>query len=658
MLVGGFASTVMGASPQLYTLASFGGRVGSDPNAGVQFGPDGALYATAASGGNINGEGAIAKLLPGTSTLQSVAVFPGALGGEFPMGGVNFALNGNLYTLAESTGYSLNYPQGGAIERLPAGSNTLQVAHLFPFASSDGIAPITTMTMDGNGNLYGTTSNGGTVIGAGTFFKYSTTTGSYSYIPLDANCNGAASQIQFDLAGNAYFTTYSGENTEVLAISPSNKYSVVATASYGLNYLIGDLMRGSLALDPNTGYLYGTTAPQDPYDDPSSVFQVQGNVMTVYANLPSGGSLSGVIIDAAGNLFGTTVNGGTNGTGSVFEIPAGTQNLVTLASFGAHDGVAPDAPLTVDSEGNLYSTTSAGGTSDSGTIFELANSGFVTNGVTVNPGTCFYFPVNSNFSSPASGGISTHYVAGINIQAQGLAVLPAVGNIANRQLLVVSGNGLSLSGSRGAWVSTLDLNNNDIDLTTGDLGTVTSQLAQGYNGGSWNGVGGIISLTAAADTTHLHALGVIQNNQDAAGTPIYSASHLFDGTAPGAADILIKYTYYGDANLDGKVDGSDYSLIDGAYLNNQNTENSPLTGWFNGDFNYDGVIDGSDYTLMDNAFNRQGAQLSAEVATVTAQIAVAGPSTAVPEPTSLAFVLIAAGALGRRRRVRSDAQGI
>jgi len=54
--------------------------------------------------------------------------------------------------------------------------------------------------------------------------------------------------------------------------------------------------------------------------------------------------------------------------------------------------------------------------------------------------------------------------------------------------------------------------------------------------------------------------------------------------------VLVKYTYYGDANLDGQVDGSDYSLIDNGYLNH-------LTGWYNGVFNYGAVIDGSDYTV-------------------------------------------------------------
>jgi hypothetical protein len=134
-------------------------------------------------------------------------------------------------------------------------------------------------------------------------------------------------------------------------------------------------------------------------------------------------------------------------------------------------------------------------------------------------------------------------------------------------------------------------------------------------------------------------LGVIQNNQS--GSVLFTSSNEFDGYTPAAADILVKYTYYGDANLDGKVDGSDYSRIDNGYRNH-------LTGWYNGDFNYDGVVDASDYTLIDNAFNQQGASLTDAVET-TAEIAPYGVA-AVPEPMSLTLAGIGCLALLRRHR--------
>jgi hypothetical protein len=113
----------------------------------------------------------------------------------------------------------------------------------------------------------------------------------------------------------------------------------------------------------------------------------------------------------------------------------------------------------------------------------------------------------------------------------------------------------------------------------------------------------------------------------------------------------VKYTYFGDANLDGKVDGSDYSRIDNAYLYNRTHPTAPLTGWFNGDFNYDGVINGSDYTLIDNAFNTQGALIASEIAAPTAQIAGDSGASAVPEPATLGLLgLGALGLLSRRRR--------
>jgi len=182
-------------------------------------------------------------------------------------------------------------------------------------------------------------------------------------------------------------------------------------------------------------------------------------------------------------------------------------------------------------------------------------------------------------------------------------------------------------------------------------------LQSGYNGGTWNGAGGITSanatagyLTAAGSGSGaLYAIGAILNDTtgnfaNASGTALTST---FAGASTSAGDVLVKYTYYGDTNLSGTVDGSDYTNIDNGYMNG-------LTGWFNGDFNYDGAVNGSDYTLMDNAYNTQGAQLSTLIASpqavATDQIAFA-PGTSVPEPASLGLIAMGAmGLLGRARR--------
>ena len=202
---------------------------------------------------------------------------------------------------------------------------------------------------------------------------------------------------------------------------------------------------------------------------------------------------------------------------------------------------------------------------------------------------------------------------------------------------------LSIAGSANAWTGKLDLNNNVLIIHTGSLATLSNQAGEGYANGTWNGSAGILSSTAAANSAHLTAIGIIQNNQS--GTALYTGSKTFDGITPAAGDLLLKYTYYGDANLDGKVDGSDYSRIDSGYL-------TGATGWFNGDFNYDGVINGSDFTLIDNAFNTQGASLSASIAQPTAELA--GPTIgtiAAPEPAGLEMLALGSlAALGRRKR--------
>jgi hypothetical protein len=151
--------------------------------------------------------------------------------------------------------------------------------------------------------------------------------------------------------------------------------------------------------------------------------------------------------------------------------------------------------------------------------------------------------------------------------------------------------------------SSLDLSDNDLLVHDGNLASIDGLLTTGFNsaGGYWNGPG--IQSSAAARQL-LTALGV--------GQP--SSSGTIDGESVNTSDVEVRYTYYGDANLDGHVDGSDYSKIDYGFTHH-------LAGWANGDFNYDGVVDGSDYTLIDNAFNTQSASLDAQIAAPAEQIA-------------------------------------
>ena len=432
-------------------------------------------------------------------------------------------------------------------------------------------------------------------------------------------------------------------STGILTLSGSNSYTGTTTISGG-NLLVNSstALGTSTVVSANTGTSAGTlqlvggitvnnaiTKLGSRYD-PAGVTQVGiaqienvsgNNTLTSSLNIAGPGG-SGILIESdAGTL---TLSGGVAGNLS------GSTYLRPVYFYGAGNGIetgviANGVPV------NGISITKEG----SGT-WTFANSDTYTGATTINGGTLSFAAPNA---LPAFTGLI------VNAGGQATAASHAVGltNSAKNNLFTSS---LTLSGGTGAWTSKVDLSNNDMVVQNGSLAQLTNQAAQGFANGNWNGSGGIESSSAAADTLHLTALGVIQNsaNGTTSGTTLYSS---FDGaTASAATDVLVKFTYYGDTNLDGKVDGTDYSRIDSAYVADQGNPTAS-TGWFNGDFNYDGVINGSDYTLIDNAFNTQGAHLTAEFAATTAKIASV---SAVPEPSTALLLAIAVGGLGLCRR--------
>ncbi len=340
--------------------------------------------------------------------------------------------------------------------------------------------------------------------------------------------------------------------------------------------------------------------------------------------------------DLLANITTITVNGvvgGTNltvdfsngdplvATGLAFNGASGATNSLNVTGTVGSDTVTVNGTNVTESAGFgsasiIYSNLSAikfNGISGSDTLTQAAQPGAAatlaflntsfSDTLNVNAGT-FTFP-----ASPASAGITQIDLGALSIGAGArVAVAQSLAH-ANRSVLVL--NSLSLAGSAGNWTGTLDLADNDLVLTGGSVATVFNQIQGGDDNGTWKGMG-LTSSASANDSTHLTAVGMLLNSNSTGG-PLYgggTAFGLFDGVNPSATAILVKYTYYGDANLDGAVDGSDYSKIDNGFINY-------LTGWSNGDFNYDGRVDGTDYTLIDNTFNTQGSRLSNLTPTLT-----------------------------------------
>ena len=164
------------------------------------------------------------------------------------------------------------------------------------------------------------------------------------------------------------------------------------------------------------------------------------------------------------------------------------------------------------------------------------------------------------------------------------------------KLLVLQGLSLGAAG-------VLDLADNDMILdydSTSQLAAVRDLIFAARNGGTWDGVRGITSAAAKTNANHVTTLGVLEASDYKA---MQNNAASFDGYPIDSSAVLVKYTYYGDANFSGNVNFDDYVRIDTGF-------NQHLTGWGNGDFNLDGVVNFDDYVLIDIAFNAQGAVLS------------------------------------------------
>lgn len=316
----------------LYNFDCF--STGKNPHGGVTFDPKGNLDGTTVSGGSGGscgsyGCGVAFQLSPTSETV--LHSFSGGDDGFGPGGAVVYDTTGNLYGTTPDGGA---HAQGVVYEISPSGPSSRElILHAFSGGKDGGTGSLGPLLIDASGNLYGVTETGG-ANGDGTVFKLSHVSKSrWKLTTLYAFKGGsdAASPyggVTADGAGNLYGTTYYG---------------------------------GAKAL----GTIFKLTRRAKSYRE-TVLYSFQGGN-------DGSSSTSTLLFGKSGDLYGTTsAGGGTCDCGTIFKVDPKTGKETMLHAFGgAGDGAYPYYGLTPDGAGNLYGTTVAGGSHNQGAIFEF-----------------------------------------------------------------------------------------------------------------------------------------------------------------------------------------------------------------------------------------------------------------------------------------------
>jgi uncharacterized repeat protein (TIGR03803 family) len=380
-------------------LYSFNGSDGSVPYPALTFDSNGNLYGTTLYGGEY-GYGTVFELIWGGNGEWTEKVLHSfdlnGKDGAYPLAGLIFDAKGNLY----GTTYAGGTNGFGAVFELRSvkGIWTEQVLHSFNPDGRDGAEPEAGLIFDAKGNLYGTTLQGGTYDDGTVFELMPGRNGKWSEEVLhnfNANSRDAAfpeASLIFDFKGNLYGTTYGGgtySDGTVFQLTPSTNGTWTAKVlhSFNFNGKDGFVPEAALIFDAK-GNLYGTTVEGGTYNNGTAFELVPGTngkwtekVLHSFDHNTDGGSVlfAGLVFDAKGNLYGTTYVGGAYSFGTVFELMQGTNGEWTekvLHSFNPNgeDGLFSTAGIILDNSGNLYGVTNAGGSSGNGVVFEISRN--------------------------------------------------------------------------------------------------------------------------------------------------------------------------------------------------------------------------------------------------------------------------------------------
>src|SRR5271166_4440240 len=301
--------------------------------------------------------------------------------GGWPKAGVTRDASGNLYGTTFygglGTGCDIIYNGCGVVFKLDT-SGTETVLHSFSGAS-DGWNPTARLVLDSAGDLYGTTGFGG-AYGYGTVFKVDTAgneTIVHSFAGGRDGSNPNAGLVS-DTTGNFYGTTqYGGRGCA--GHGCGTVFRIGADGTETVLYSFADVPEGAsplggVALD-SSGNIYGTTWVGGMYSF-GTVFSLDssGNEKVLHsftAGSDGANPMAAPVLDATGNMYGTTSAGGSH-FGTVYQIDASGNESILYTFTGGLDGAYPYAHLLIDASGNLFGTASQGGVSGTGSVFELS----------------------------------------------------------------------------------------------------------------------------------------------------------------------------------------------------------------------------------------------------------------------------------------------
>jgi uncharacterized repeat protein (TIGR03803 family) len=388
------------------TLYRFlGSPDGSSPSGPLVMDASGALYGTT-EGGGTQGDGTVFKLTPSvTGYSESVLFSFHGYDGAQPLGGVVLDAKGDIFGTA-----SIGSPFGAGLvyELTPSGPLYAEsTVYTFQNMGSDGSAPRGTLALDPTGALYGTTVTGGNFgctggFGCGTVFKLVPFGHSFRERTIhmfrgypDGGTPEAGVILGAD--GTAFGTTFVGGahgSGEAYSLAPTGKrYTHRALYSFEswrrknsrIHWPMGGL------LEAPDGTLFGTAGSGGRCCGgafkltPTSSGYTFATVY-LFKGKPDDGDCpwSGLTMDSAGILYGTTVCGGTVGAGTVYDLvpsPSGyVENVLHSFAFrndstitAISDGGAPQWNVIIGTDGALYGTATQGGFGDNGTVFRLAH---------------------------------------------------------------------------------------------------------------------------------------------------------------------------------------------------------------------------------------------------------------------------------------------